>query len=89
MAEATERANGRIEVIAGSMFSGKTERLIARLRADALAVRLGVPAIKVPGGLAPPSQTPCRAHENERSHPYRMAPAKTLVLPAAPSRNVA
>ena len=39
MAEATERATGRIEVIAGSMFSGKTERLIARLRADDLGGR--------------------------------------------------
>jgi len=32
-------------------------------RCDALAVRLGVPAIKAPRGLAPPSQTPCLAHQ--------------------------
>ncbi|HUU83817.1 MAG TPA: thymidine kinase [Phycisphaerae bacterium] len=32
MSDATAEAKGRIEVIAGSMFSGKTERLIARLR---------------------------------------------------------
>ena len=33
MSDVTDRGKGRIEVIAGSMFSGKTERLIARLRA--------------------------------------------------------
>ncbi len=33
MSDAPCQATGRIEVIAGSMFSGKTERLIARLRA--------------------------------------------------------
>ncbi len=34
-------------------------------RDDALAVRLGVPAIKVPRGLTPPSQTPCLAHHRK------------------------
>ncbi|MHC4067105.1 MAG: thymidine kinase [Planctomycetota bacterium] len=33
MSDGAVRPKGRIEVIAGSMFSGKTERLIARLRA--------------------------------------------------------
>lgn len=33
MSDTTGQVKGRLEVIAGSMFSGKTERLIARLRA--------------------------------------------------------
>ena len=40
-----QRGHGRLEVIAGSMFSGKTERLIARLR-DAQTRGLRVGAFK-------------------------------------------
>src|SRR6187455_865513 len=35
--ESLERANGRIEVIAGGMFSGKSEELVRRLRRAAIA----------------------------------------------------
>ena len=39
-------------------------------RDDALAVRSGVPAIKAPKGLAPPSQTPCLAHHKKKGHQW-------------------
>ena len=51
-------------------------------RNDALAVRLGVPAIKAPRGLAPPSHTPClEYHKNSRA----MRPGREIILSQTPS----
>ena len=57
--------SGWIEVIAGCMFSGKTEELIRRLNRAIIAKQTGIGIEE--DGLAP--RTPCRGKKKEECSP--------------------
>ena len=81
---------GRLRLVSGSCSSAHRcvpRFLRPRHRGPHLAVPFG-PCNQVPGGLAPPSQCPCWAHQKKRRGRQRSPPARRSPLRSPPYSQV-